>query len=58
MFLDRFLKRRAAPHKPEGSESATEHITPRHYFDGPRNDDLAKTFGRVVNVKGITPLSE
>ncbi|MBI2638214.1 hypothetical protein HYW83_01350 [Candidatus Peregrinibacteria bacterium] len=58
MFLDRFLRGPESHRKPEGSESGTEHLTPRHYFDGPRIDDLGRTFGRVVDVKGITPLSE
>lgn len=58
MFLDRLLNGHAAPRKPKGSEVTAEHLTPRNYFDEPRIDDLRTTFGRVVNVKNITPLSE
>lgn len=58
MFLDRFLKGHGSPESREGSEGRTEHLTPRHYFDEPRIGDLATTFGRVVNVKQITPLVE
>lgn len=57
MFLDKFLKGRESREGPKGSEG-TEHLTPRNYFDEPRINDLGTTFGRVVNVKGITPLSE
>ena len=55
MFLDRFLR---GPESRGGSESKTEHLTPRCYFDEPRMDDLRTTFGHVVKVKNITPLSE
>jgi hypothetical protein len=55
MFLDRFLR---GPESRGGSESRTEHLTPRFYFDEPRINDLKTTFGHVVGVKQITPLSE
>lgn len=55
MFLDRFLKGRETA---GDSQKSLEHIAPPQYFDGPRIDDLVTTFGRVVNVKNITPLSE